>query len=125
MQQPNSNDGNSTMPKSSGPASACGLRTLAFAALSLLATLAHAAPPPQPVIRTGSCPGGYYASGNYCVPGNSARFALPRSGSCPGGYYASGDYCVASSESSRLAIPRSGSCPGGYYASGDYCVSNR
>jgi len=73
---------------------------------------ASAAPLPQP-------------GGNYCVPGGNARFALPRAGSCPSGYYASGDYCVASSESSRLAIPRAGSCPSGYYASGDYCVSSR
>ncbi|MEN9314680.1 MAG: hypothetical protein RIS35_1073 [Pseudomonadota bacterium] len=100
-------------------------RTLTLALLASAALAAHASPPPQPVVRTGSCPSGYYSSGNYCVPGNNARFALPRSGSCPSGYYSSGDYCVASSESSRLAIPRAGSCPSGYYSSGDYCVSSR
>lgn len=100
-------------------------RLLAALGLSLLWCTAQASPPGQPVPRAGNCPSGYYASGNYCVPGNSARYALPRSGSCPSGYYASGDYCVASSERSGLAIPRSGSCPSGYYASGDYCVSSR
>ena len=94
-------------------------------ALSLFAIGVHAAPPAQPVLREGSCPGGYYSSGNYCVPTGSAHFAVPRSGSCPGGYYSSGNYCVASSDSSKIAIPRSGSCPGGYYSSGDYCVSTR
>ena len=86
---------------------------------------AFAAPPPQPLPRDGSCPTGYYASGQYCVPGTGARFAIARRGSCPGGYYASGQYCVASSEQSGLAIHRAGSCPGGYYASGEYCVSSR
>lgn len=100
-------------------------RRLAFATLACLMTTAHAAPPPQPVLRTGACPSGYYASGSYCVPGGSARFALPRSGACPSGYYASGDYCVSASENSKLAIPRAGACPSGYYASGDYCVSSR
>lgn len=82
-------------------------------------------PAPQPVPRSGSCPSGYYASGEYCVPGSSARFAIARSGSCPSGYYGSGNYCVASSSQSKLAIPRRGACPSGYYASGDYCVATR
>lgn len=86
---------------------------------------ALAAPPPQPLIRDGGCPSGYYASGNYCVPGSNARFAIERSGSCPSGYYASGKYCVASSNNSKTVIHRSGSCPSGYYASGQYCVSSR
>ena len=86
---------------------------------------ALAAPPAQPLARTGSCPSGYYASGNYCVPTASGRFAIEREGSCPSGYYASGNYCVASSDRSRLAIRRVGSCPSGYYASGNYCVSTR
>jgi hypothetical protein len=50
---------------------------------------------------------------------------IARNGSCPSGYYASGNYCVASSGSSKNAIPRNGSCPSGYYASGNYCVSSR
>ena len=100
-------------------------RLLAALGIAMSCLSAQASSPAQPVLRTGSCPSGYYASGNYCVPGNSARHALQRSGSCPSGYYASGDYCVASSERSGLAIPRSGSCPSGFYASGGYCVSSR
>ena len=81
---------------------------------------------PQPLLRDGPCPGGYYASGNYCMPTSSARPAVPRGGgACPGGYYASGNYCVAASPGARLAIPRQGACPGGFYASGDFCVSTR
>ena len=86
---------------------------------------AHAAPAPQPVPRNGSCPSGYYSSGDYCVPGSGARFALSRNGSCPSGYYSSGNYCVASSDDSKLAIPRSSSCPSGYYSSGNYCVASQ
>lgn len=91
-----------------------------------IATAALAAPPAQPVLKNGSCPTGYYNSGDYCVPsGGNSAFALPKVGSCPTGYYNSGNYCVASSENSRLAIPKSGSCPTGYYNSGEYCVSTR
>jgi len=84
-----------------------------------------ASPTPQPVARDGSCPSGFFSSGDYCVPGSGARFALARKGSCPSGYFSSGNYCVASSDSSKLAVPRSGSCPSGYFSSGNYCVSNR
>lgn len=98
---------------------------LAVVSLPLLSVGVFATPPSaQPILRNGSCPGGYYASGNYCVPTSSGKFALPRDGSCPGGYYASGNYCVAT-DSANLAIPRSGSCPGGYYASGNYCLRAR
>ena len=92
----------------------------------MLSALAHAAPPAQPVLKSGSCPSGYYGSGNYCVPsGSNSRFVLPKTGSCPSGYYGSGNYCVASSDNSRAAIPKVGSCPSGYYGSGDYCVSSK
>lgn len=95
--------------------------------LVLFAAAVHAAPAPQPLPRASSCPSGYYSSGNYCVPGTNARFAIARhgSGSCPSGYYQSGQYCVASSDSAKAAIQRVGSCPSGYYASGDYCVASR
>lgn len=102
-----------------------GLGLSGLPVLSGMLSTAIAAPPPQPLIRDGSCPSGYYASGNYCVPGSNARFAIERNGSCPSGYYASGNYCVASSNSSKTVIHRSGSCPSGYYASGKYCVSSR
>ena len=91
--------------------------------ITLASPIALADPAPQPVLRQGSCPSGYYGSGDYCVPNTNARYAVPRIGSCPSGYYGSGDYCVATSSSSKLAIPRRGSCPSGYYGSGDYCVS--
>lgn len=79
----------------------------------------------QPLVRQGSCPGGYSQSGNYCVPAAHARPAVPRQGSCPGGYAQSGAYCLASSDRARLAIPRVGSCPSGYSSSGNYCLSQR
>ncbi len=93
----------------------------------LLAGEVQGAPTAQPLPRVSSCPSGYYSSGNYCVPGTNARFAIARHGSssCPSGYYQSGHYCVASSDSAKLAIHRSGSCPSGYYASGDYCVASQ
>ena len=101
------------------------LLSLLILTLAAAAVPGVAAPPAQPLPRDGSCPSGYYASGQYCVPGSGARFAIERRGSCPGGYYASGHYCVASSDQSGLAIHRAGSCPSSYYASGEYCVSNR
>lgn len=101
------------------------MRYLVIAALAIgFIGAANAAPPAQPILRDGSCPSGYYSSGNYCVPNNNAHFAVHRKGSCPSGYYSSGNYCVATSDKSGTAIPRSGSCPSGYYSSGEYCVSN-
>lgn len=99
------------------------MRTLMTLLVLLIAPLGQAAPAPQPVHRDGSCPSGYYASGNYCVPTNGARFAIARNGSCPSGYYASSNYCIAASDSSKAVIARSGSCPSGWYASGNYCLS--
>lgn len=100
-------------------------RLLLLMSLAVACLAAHAAPAAQPIARNGSCPGGYYATGNYCAPSNGARFAMHRNGSCPGGHYASGNYCVTSSNTTKAAIPRSGSCPGGYYATGNYCVASR
>jgi len=91
----------------------------------LVPVSAAAAPTAQPMLRDGSCPSGYYASGNYCVPTSSARFAIRREGSCPSGYFASGNYCIAATDSAKAVIPRAGSCPSGWYASGNYCVSTR
>lgn len=101
------------------------IRTVCLGLACLGCGVVYAAPPPQPLEKAGSCPTGYYASGQYCVPGSNARFALPKDGSCPSGYFASGQYCVASSDKSRAAIPKFGTCPTGYFASGNYCVSNK
>ncbi len=92
--------------------------TLVFSILLISPTLAFAQ---QPILRNGSCPSGYYSSGNYCVPTSSASPVIERNGSCPSGYYSSGNYCVMTS-SGKPAIHRSGSCPSGYYSSGNYCV---
>ncbi len=91
----------------------------------VLPSMANASPMPQPIVKQGSCPSGYYSSSNYCVPTSNARFAIVKNGSCPSGYYSSSNYCVASSDSSRLAVPKVGSCPSGFYSSGQYCVSSK
>ena len=75
----------------------------------------------------GSCPSGYYSSGNSCVPsGQNAPYAFFNGGgSCPSGYYSSGNSCVASANSACHAFFNSGgSCPSGYSSSGNSCVAN-
>ena len=119
-----------TVNRATAALTVCKIRFAVVATLFIAGAftdgLAAEAVPAQPVIRDGSCPSGYSSSGNYCVPGSSARYALPRSGSsCPSGYFSSGNYCVAASKDSRLAIPRRGSCPSGYFSSGDFCVAAR
>ena len=90
-----------------------------------------AAPPPQPVVKSGgSCPTGYSVSGgSYCSPVRNARFAIIRIGSsCPSGYIASGrNYCLAASDNAKTAIHKEGSsCPNGYITSAsNYCLSNK
>lgn len=79
-----------------------------------------------PIPRSGFCPSGYHASGNYCVPNDiRSGAAVEREGFCPSGYHASGSYCVANSASSGKAIFRNGFCPNGYHSSGNYCLQNR
>ena len=71
----------------------------------------------------GTCPSGYATSGDYCLPGADARYALARTdGSCPTGYALSGNFCLASSSTSRYALPRFGTCPTGYASNGGYCL---
>jgi hypothetical protein len=84
----------------------------------LLASLAHAA---HPLPKTGSCPAGYVASGGYCKPGRSARFAVEKHGGCPAGYQPSGGFCLAG-KSGRTAVRKVGACPAGWQASGNYCL---
>jgi hypothetical protein len=75
------------------------------------------------VRQGGSCPSGYATSGDYCLPGAEARYALARTdGSCPTGYAPSGNFCLASSSSSRYAMPRYGTCPAGFASNGGYCL---
>ena len=80
--------------------------------------------PVKPLVKEGNCPSGYTSSGNYCKPGNGARFALPKHGSCPSGYTTSGSYCLAGN-GARYAIPKAGNCPSGYITSGGYCLSGK
>jgi hypothetical protein len=93
--------------------------TVAFGVVTL------AAQAQMPLEKHGSCPSGYYQSGNYCTPssGNAAP-ALPKVGSCPSGYYQSGDYCLGSSSNAKPAMIKNGSCPSGFYQSGDYCLKS-
>jgi hypothetical protein len=76
---------------------------------------------PRPVPREGACPSGYWTSGDYCMPGPTAAYAIRREGSCPTGYSSSGQYCLAG-PNAEFAIPRSGACPSGYSTSGNYCL---
>lgn len=52
-----------------------------------------------PVIKTGTCPLGWYTSGNYCVsrPTGSTKApkAIQRAGTCPLGWYTQSSYCVS------------------------------
>ena len=93
---------------------------LAFAAQAALAGDL----PVKTLVKDGSCPSGYTTSGNYCKPGDSARFAVRKQGSCPSGYTSSGSYCLAG-PSAKYAIPKAGSCPSGYVTSGGYCLSSQ
>jgi hypothetical protein len=93
-------------------------------ALIVVSNACFATPSAQALPKTGSCPGGYSTSGNYCSPGHNSRFAVLKVGSCPSGYATSGNYCLAGSEA-RHAVQKVGSCPSGYSTSGDYCLKNR
>lgn len=51
---------------------------------------------PAPVIKTGTCPLGWYSSGSYCVPAShSSPPAIQKAGTCPLGWSTSSQaYCV-------------------------------
>ena len=51
----------------------------------------------QPIIKKGSCPSGYRAEGNYCVPrgvGDNSPQVIEKKGKCPSGWRAEGKYCI-------------------------------
>lgn len=89
-------------------------------------SLVRAGQPVRPLPRLGSCPLGYYSSGDYCVPSrfSQTRGAIEKVGSsCPIGFHSSGNYCLSSSGNDREAIQKLGNnCPLGWYSSGAYCV---
>ena len=95
--------------------------------LMLLPAIGFADTPltPQPLVKVGPCPSGYTTSGQYCAPGQQARFALEKRGICPSGYATSGAYCLAG-QAARPAVPKRGAtCPAGWSTSGDFCLRNR
>ena len=91
--------------------------------------LLDAQQPIRPITKTGSCPLGYYSSGNYCVPSSSGntRGAIEKSSSsCPLGFFSSGNYCLSNLSNEREAIQKTGnSCPLGWFSSGSYCLKSR
>ena len=96
--------------------------TLALIAIAAsLAALDAGSQEPQPVIRNGVCPPGYWISGNYCTPTAGSRPAIPKVGACPPGYWQTGNYCVARPDA-RPAVPKKGVCPAGYVQNGEYCL---
>ena len=101
---------------------------LAFSSAFLCST-SYAQQPIRPITKTGSCPLGYYSSGNYCVPSSSGntRGAIEKSsGSCPLGFFSSGNYCLSNLSNEREAIQKTGSsCPLGWFSSGSYCLKSR
>ncbi|NJO62892.1 MAG: hypothetical protein HC836_33125 [Richelia sp. RM2_1_2] len=92
---------------------------IAIICVTFMPFIGYTAEPPRPVKNLGSCPFGYHVSGNWCVPGSSARNAIERDGSCPFGFTSSGNYCIGDKD----ALRRGGSnCPVGWVVSGNYCV---
>jgi hypothetical protein len=78
----------------------------------------------SPILKNGSCPSGYHASGKYCTPGKDANFAIIKVGSCPSGYHSSGNYCLACNNAKTVFLKAGNSCPSGYHSSGQYCLEN-
>lgn len=66
----------------------------------ILSLLLVASTVPQPLVRIGTCPLGYYGSGTYCVPSTPKQpgpLPLQRYNMCPLGYYTTGNYCTPTS----------------------------
>ena len=94
-----------------------------IAMLILWPALAHSGNV-TPILKNGSCPTGYHASGKYCIPGKNAKFAIIKLGSCPSGYHSSGNYCLAGKSAKAVILKAGSSCPSGYHTSGKYCLEN-
>jgi hypothetical protein len=50
----------------------------------------------------------------------------PKIGSCPSGYYESGEFCAPMKRDAPAAIPKGkGQCPSNWMQSGAYCIDMR
>jgi hypothetical protein len=67
------------------------------------------------------------AAGPYCVPKPNGIVRIPKTGSCPTGYFASGNCCEALHDTTTRAMPKikGAACPSGYFASGGACKALR
>ena len=93
--------------------------------LALPATLTAQSPVPQiddkcPNYTTKS---GDYCIPSLRPDGSTASYIVKSGGSCPYGYFNSGDYCVKGAGNASESIPREPGkdCPYKWYKSGDYC----
>ena len=66
------------------------------------------------------------ATSPYCVPKNG-RDRIAKTGSCPTGYFASGNCCEALHDNTPRAMPKiqGAACPSGYFSSGGSCKAIR
>lgn len=67
---------------------------LAFLIFYIVAVFAFDALSSYTIEKNGTCPSGWYTSGNYCIPGKNAPYAVHKTGTCPSGWSTSGKYCV-------------------------------
>ncbi len=63
---------------------------------------------------------------SYCLPKNG-KDRIAKTGTCPAGYFASGDCCEAFKSTTKKAFPKieGKACPSGSYVSGGSCVTLR
>jgi hypothetical protein len=68
-----------------------------------------------------------FAAGPYCAPKSDGTPRIPKTGTCPSGYFSSGNCCEAFRPNTPNAMPKikGAACPSGYRASGDSCVAFR
>ncbi len=66
------------------------------------------------------------AESPYCVPKNG-RDRIPKTGTCPTGYFGSGNCCEAFRSDEPRAMPKidGAACPSGYFSSGGSCKALR